>query len=181
MPGWRLPITRSGRGSNGSPTRSGRSAPRTSPTCRGCARSSRNPRCKLATLGHRDRTPPRRARAWLAASLLAAACSRDNGLPFAESALVINEVMSDNEGACIDNAGEADDYIELANTGDVPVELSVYALSDKSGTRAQLPRRELAPGETVLFFADGAPEQGASHLPFKLSASGDRVVLRTAI
>ena len=105
----------------------------------------------------------------------------DTGLPFMDSALVINEVMSDNEGACIDNAGEADDYIELVNTGDAPVVLSAYALSDKSGTRAQLPKQMLAPGQTVLFFADGTPDQGPSHLPFKLSASGDKLVLRTAL
>ena len=97
--------------------------------------------CRLLPLGPLDRTSLGRGRALLATALLAMSCG-DTGLPFMDSALVINEVMSDNEGACIDNAGEADDYIELVNTGDAPVVLSAYALSDKSGTRAAAGRGE---------------------------------------
>jgi Pyruvate phosphate dikinase, AMP/ATP-binding domain/Lamin Tail Domain len=90
---------------------------------------------------------------------------------------VINEVMSQNEGAWIDEAGEADDWVELANGSTRDISLGDFRLLD-GGTQAfQLPARVLPPGQSVLIWVDSDPEQGELHAPFKLSAAGERLAL----
>lgn len=100
--------------------------------------------------------------------------SQDAG---AEGPLRFNELMSQNDGAWIDDLGEADDWIELVNTGDTEIDLSDYRIADDSGRSAILPDLELAPGARVVLFADDSPQQGALHLPFKLAAEGDYLVV----
>ncbi len=89
----------------------------------------------------------------------------------------INELMADNEGAWVDELGESDDWLELINTSEVTVDLGKYALGDTPGSRHQLPSIALEPGEIALLWADDDPEQGANHLPFKLSSRGETVYL----
>jgi hypothetical protein len=91
--------------------------------------------------------------------------------------LRINEVMTGNDGAWVDEQGETDDFIELVNAGDRRVSLAEYLLADEPGEGTPLPELELEPGETVLLWADDEPEQGARHLPFKLSNSGTPLLL----
>ncbi|WP_437275105.1 PEP/pyruvate-binding domain-containing protein [Sorangium sp. So ce375] len=100
--------------------------------------------------------------------------------PALSGELRINEVMTGNDGAWVDELGETDDFIELINVGKQALALGEYYLSDKSGKATQLPTMTLGPGRTVLFWADDAPEQGPLHLPFKLSNSGARVALWSA-
>ena len=90
--------------------------------------------------------------------------------------LVINEVMAQNDGAWIDDAGEADDWVELVNRSDRELLLSDYALRDSSAELV-LPAQPLAPGRAVLIWVDSDPSQGALHAPFKLSAAGERLSL----
>lgn len=98
----------------------------------------------------------------------------------AEHGLVINEIVSVNDGAWADEWGEDEDYIELVNTSNKPIRTGGYVLSDDSGKRAKLPDRELRPGEMMLLVADGSPEQGPMHLPFKISSQGDVLILGDA-
>ncbi|RYZ03985.1 MAG: hypothetical protein EOO73_25340 [Myxococcales bacterium] len=98
-------------------------------------------------------------------------------LPSAARTLRINEVMTGNDGAWVDERGETDDFIELVNTGDESISLAEYAIADESREATALPELELKPGETVLLWADDEPEQGPLHLPFKLSSSGTPVLL----
>jgi pyruvate phosphate dikinase-like enzyme/lamin tail-like protein len=91
--------------------------------------------------------------------------------------LVINEVMSQNEGAWIDEQGEADDWLELVNRSGRTLALADYGLSDSDNERFPLPARSLAPGQSILLWADSDPDQGELHLPFKLTAAGDRLTL----
>ena len=91
--------------------------------------------------------------------------------------LRINEVMTGNDGAWVDEQGETDDFIELVNTGSTALSLSDYALGDKSGKATALPDVTVEAGATVLLWADDTPAQGALHLPFKLSNSGTPVLL----
>jgi hypothetical protein len=115
-----------------------------------------------------------RARGAALGALAAALCT---ACGLGEGTLVISEVMSDNEGAWVDDHGEADDYIELANlTGD-PVNAADFALQDASGMRVRLPALQVAPHSTLTFAADDTPEQGALHLPFKISSQGDTLYL----
>ncbi|MBN2714825.1 MAG: lamin tail domain-containing protein [Deltaproteobacteria bacterium] len=100
----------------------------------------------------------------------------DTFLPL--NGILINEVMSKNEGAVLDDALETEDWIELINSGDAPELLSNYTIADSSDRPVLLPQWILAPGELVLLFADN-DDQGESHLPFKISASGDSVTIAT--
>ena len=103
-----------------------------------------------------------------------------SGCNFHNRGLVINEVMATNDNAWHDEWGEDEDYIELLNTADRAVDLSGYVLTDASGKRARLPDEQLQPGETFMMVADGSPEQGPHHLPFKISSTGDVLVLGDA-
>jgi len=85
--------------------------------------------------------------------------------------------MSQNDGAWIDAAGEADDWVELINRSDRSLTLSNYSLADEHGVSARLPEVSLGPGQGALLWIDDDPDQGPAHLPFKLSAAGDRLVL----
>jgi hypothetical protein len=102
------------------------------------------------------------------------------GCNFHNRGLVINEVMASNDNAWHDEWGEDEDYIELLNTADQAVELSGYVLTDASGERARLPDVRLQPGELYMMVADASPEQGPHHLPFKLSSTGEVLVLGDA-
>jgi len=116
-------------------------------------------------------------RSWLSALLAMpaiAACNFDN------RGLVINEVMASNDNAWHDEWGEDEDYIEVINASDRTIRIGGYVLTDGSGERARLPDVQLAPGELYMMVADASPEQGPQHLPFKISSSGDTLVLGDA-
>src|SRR3954470_18524019 len=87
--------------------------------------------------------------------------------------LVINEVMSDNDAAWIDEAGEVGDYIEIANISAKAVKLRDYALRSASGRAFEFPDRDLAAGGFVVVFADGDEDQGPLHASWKLSSQGE--------
>lgn len=109
------------------------------------------------------------------ATLLLLGCDGDVPQP---GQLVINELMSNNEGAAIDEQGELGDWIELSNRGEQPVRLSEYSLSDSGSPAIALPLRVLAPGERIVLWADDTAEQGELHLPFKLSSEGETLQLQ---
>jgi hypothetical protein len=101
-------------------------------------------------------------------------------IPASASPIRLNEVMPSNNDNCRDEAGEHDDWVELYNTSDARVDLSGYSLTDDTS----LPRQSVIPeGVTIqarsplLFWADGTPAQGKTHLSFKLKASQEEVVL----
>lgn len=96
--------------------------------------------------------------------------------------LVVNELLADNQTVLADEAGEFDDWIELYNRGDEPVELAGFFLSDDPADpfAFPLPAGRLGPGERLLVWADGDTDQGPLHAPFGLSRDGESVVLSTA-
>ncbi len=95
--------------------------------------------------------------------------------------LQLNELMPANDGAWVDEIGEADDWIELRNVGDAPISLAGYRVDDGRARGHVLPELVLDPNGVVLLWADdggiGDPNPGPLHLPFKLSASGETVRL----
>jgi hypothetical protein len=99
----------------------------------------------------------------------------------AEGPLRLNEVMASNDGAWIDEGGEADDWVELVNVSSQAVNLNDFDLADGGGLRTRLPKMTLEPGQFVVLWLDDEPEQGPTHLPFKLSASGDELTLRDGL
>lgn len=92
----------------------------------------------------------------------------------------VNEAMSSNKRALSDDTGSSPDWIELTNTGNSPVNLKGWSLMDDPDklNPFTFPEYTLQPGEFVIVYASGKLQtSGAFHAPFKLSASGDRIML----
>ena len=83
--------------------------------------------------------------------------------PEQEGILFINEVLADpGVGNDFNNDGVAstteDEFVELVNIGDAPLDLSSAVVSDDFGARGTLPPgTELAPGGVLLVFGGGTP------------------------
>lgn len=100
-----------------------------------------------------------------------------------DTSVVINEIMASNISTASDSAGQFEDWIELYNSGNQPVDLSGYYMTDD---RFNLRKWSIPAGTTILpneyliIWADEDGSQGDYHCNFKLSASGERVLLMNA-
>ncbi|HOZ22153.1 MAG TPA: CotH kinase family protein [bacterium] len=96
--------------------------------------------------------------------------------------VVINEIVASNQKTIDDEDGDASDYIELYNSGAAAVQLEGYGLSDDPKTvKWHFGTATLAPGEFLLVFASDKNKQGTYwHTNFKISASGESIVLTDA-
>ncbi|MGD0078777.1 MAG: FN3 associated domain-containing protein [Sedimentisphaerales bacterium] len=106
---------------------------------------------------------------------------RKQGIP-----LAINEFVASNNSASgfHDPNGDYDDWIEIYNFGDAPVNLAGMYLSDKpdNPTKWHVPSgyssQTTAPAYGfVVFWADEEPNQGPLHANIKLSADGEDILL----
>jgi hypothetical protein len=95
--------------------------------------------------------------------------------------LFVNEVMSKNDSYMLDNAGEYEDWIEIYNANDFPIDLAGFYLAD-SNTIWTIP--DTQPDSTTIsahgylvFYADNDTEQGVLHTNFKISSVGERIKL----
>ena len=92
----------------------------------------------------------------------------------------INEVLAKNETGIVDEGGENDDWLELRNVGAGNVVIGDMYLTDRvsNPTKWQIPAgTSLPPGGSYLVWCDEDGSQGPSHANFKLSASGEEVML----
>lgn len=94
--------------------------------------------------------------------------------------LVINEISTVSNPGILDNAGEAEDWIEVYNAGTQAISLSNLYVTDNLNlkTKYRLPVSEelhMNPGEYKVLWADEDLNQGPTHLPFKLSSKGEAV------
>lgn len=97
--------------------------------------------------------------------------------------LVINEFMASNSSTFADPFGEYDDWIEIYNPGDTPVDMGRFYFSDSEdpfddripGNAAE--KTTIQPGGYLIFWADGETEQGPNHLKFRLGATGETISL----
>ncbi len=97
--------------------------------------------------------------------------------------LVINEFMASNSNAQPDQDGEYDDWIELYNNSDNPIDLGGYFLSDDVSdlTRWTFPAGTVINGKGYLIiWADSDEDQDGLHANFKLSAAAESIVLSDA-
>ena len=94
--------------------------------------------------------------------------------------LYINEFMASNTTTLADEAGEFDDWMELYNGGDTLVSMDGIYLTDddKDKTQWAIPSSQgLAPGDFMIIWCDGTPNQGEMHTSFKLNKGGDKLLL----
>lgn len=101
-------------------------------------------------------------------------------LASADTSVVINEVMATNASAIADNFGEFDDWIELYNKSNNPIDISGYFLTDNpvNLNKFEIPAGTIIPANDYLIvWADEDSSQGPYHANFKLSGSGELLML----
>lgn len=97
--------------------------------------------------------------------------------------LFVNEVLLSNTSSYVDEAGDADPWIEIYNAGSTTVDLGGMYLTDNYAIpdRWQIPAdTPLCAGQYLIFWADNEPGEGPRHTNFLLNASNASVGLFTA-
>jgi hypothetical protein len=97
--------------------------------------------------------------------------------------IVINEFLASNDTTATDPSGEFDDWIELYNRADTPLSLRGYFLSDRVEDPAMwpLPDSTIPPHGFVVVWADEDQDQPGLHANFKLSATGETIVIADSL
>jgi len=96
--------------------------------------------------------------------------------------IVINEFVASNDSlsGTFDQDGDADDWIELYNTTDEDIDLGGFYLSDtysNIGKWTIPPNTIIAPQSYIIIWCDEDDEQEGLHANFKLSKSGESIIL----
>lgn len=94
--------------------------------------------------------------------------------------LAINEIMAQNTSTVTDPAGQLEDWIELYNNTSHTISLDNLYLTDNPANlqKWQFPAGlTLAPNSYLAIWADEDLEEDGLHADFKLSASGESVIL----
>ncbi len=94
--------------------------------------------------------------------------------------IVLNEIMASNRMTLADEDGDYPDWIELYNTGLESVALSGYGLSDDTLDTQKwlIDSIVIDPGDYLIVFASDKDRYGDFlHTNFKISASGERIIL----
>jgi CotH kinase protein/Lamin Tail Domain/Right handed beta helix region len=101
------------------------------------------------------------------------------------AAPLITEFLASNDDGLRDGDGNASDWIEIRNAGDMPANLGGYYLTDDQDdlTRWRFPNVQIAPGEHLIVFASNPSTNnyidagGNLHTSFALGASGEYLAL----
>ena len=100
--------------------------------------------------------------------------------------VVINELQSLNFLDTADYTGAYEDWFEIYNTGDHPVDIGGYYFTDRLNqpTKYKIPddipdSTTIAPGEFVLIWADEDNSEGWNHTNFKFNSDGEQLVFRS--
>lgn len=93
--------------------------------------------------------------------------------------LILNEFMASNTNTIFDENEEFEDWVELYNNSENPVNLQSFSLTDNLSEpeKFALPDSVIQPFSHVLIWLDDDTEQGALHANFKLSKSGEFIGL----
>ena len=102
----------------------------------------------------------------------------------ADSPVVLNELMAANNSFSADPQGEFEDWVELYNPGDTPIDTAGMYLTDdpEAPTKWQIPTdvpdltRVPAKGYLIIWLDNDVGDSGL-HASFKLSAAGDQLAL----
>jgi hypothetical protein len=114
----------------------------------------------------------------LLSSIFTFSCKKTYETP--DFSVVINEVLPVNSITMPDQNGEYDDWIELFNLSASSVSLSGYYLSDdkKVPGKWEFPQgTSIAANGYLIIWADGDTTQTGLHANFKLSSTGEDVIL----
>lgn len=98
--------------------------------------------------------------------------------------VLVNEILADNGNSGSDSNGENDDWIELYNTTASGIVLTGLYLSDDllNLTKWQIPvGTSIDANDVLVIWTDDDVEQSGLHANFKLSASGEDLILSNGI
>jgi len=100
------------------------------------------------------------------------------------SGIYINEFLSANNSVSADQYEEYDDWIEIYNSTDKPVNIGGLFITDnlEDPFKHQIPFYDaeattIPAGEFILLWADGEVNQGILHLNFRLDQAGEQIGL----
>jgi hypothetical protein len=98
------------------------------------------------------------------------------------SQVYISEFSPSNQSIIKDDFGEYDDWIEIYNDSDFPVDVGGMYITDRltRQTKFRIPSdypdsTTIPPKGYLLFWADNQPEQGIFHLGFSLRRGGEQI------
>jgi len=93
--------------------------------------------------------------------------------------LVINEFLASNNNVVVDQDGEYDDWVELYNNSDSDINLNGFYLSDDivDPQKWVFPDTSISANDYLIVWTDNDVEQEGLHTNFKLSASGEQIIL----
>lgn len=91
--------------------------------------------------------------------------------------LVINEIMTSNNGSYVDSEGKAYDWIELYNGSNQDIDLSNYTLSDEESGNAKwiFPNMTIKSKEYLIVYLSGSTKEGL-YANFALNKAGNELV-----
>ncbi|UCH14678.1 MAG: CotH kinase family protein [Bacteroidales bacterium] len=102
--------------------------------------------------------------------------------------LFINEFMASNNLTVSDDVGEFDDWIEIYNSTDEPVNIGGFYITDDLDNPYKYYIPEYASDYTtipangfIVLWADGQVEQGILHMNFRLDMNGEQIGLAQVI
>lgn len=98
------------------------------------------------------------------------------------SSIYINEIMSGNKTAVLDDQGQYSDWFELYNPNDAPVDMTGWGLSDnqKKPIEWTFPNIQIPTNGYILVYCSGKAVSVAGkplHANFRLSSKGDAIIL----
>ncbi|MGY6562676.1 MAG: CotH kinase family protein [Luteibaculaceae bacterium] len=96
--------------------------------------------------------------------------------------LVVNEIMASNGNTLADEDGDYEDWIELYNAGDAPVNLLGFGISDNPNQPYKwvFPHQFILPNQYLLVWASGKNRGGGNqplHANFSISSTGEPILL----
>ena len=96
-------------------------------------------------------------------------------IPDRISGIYVNEFMADNIDFIADEHGDYDDWIEIYNSNEEPVNLAGYFITDDPSIpdKWKFPEAIIDPFDHQMIWADNNSEQGSFHANFKLNANGE--------
>ncbi len=103
-------------------------------------------------------------------------------LPVANAQLLITEFAADNNSTLTDEDGDSSDWIEVANLGALPIDLSGWRLTDDPNDLQKwvFPATNLIAGAHLVVFASDKDRREPGrplHTNFRLTSSGDYLAL----
>jgi len=102
-------------------------------------------------------------------------------VPFLMMAQVqVNEIFADNGDCCFDESLETEDFLELINMGDFPIDLAGYYFGDQDGGSvipSGFPElTTISAGSVLVLWFDKDLDQGPLHIDAKLNNNGENII-----